>query len=65
MRKVIKNMKNNKAAGIDKIIPELFKGFNDQMFDVIEISLNLIFEKEACMRNELLVLQQFYSGWQN
>ena len=45
IRKVIKNMKNNKAAGIDKIIPELLKGVDDQMLDVIELLLNLIFEK--------------------
>ena len=45
IRKVIKNMKNNKAAGIDKIIPELLKGLDDQLLDVIEILLNVIFEK--------------------
>ena len=45
IRKVIKNMKNNKAAGIDKIIPELLKGVDDQKLDVIELLLNLIFEK--------------------
>ena len=38
-------MKDNKAAGIDKIIPELLKGVDDQMLDVIELLLNLIFEK--------------------
>ena len=38
-------MKNNKAAGIDKIIPELLKGLDDQLLDVIEILSNLIFEK--------------------
>ena len=43
--KVIKNMNNNKAAGIDKIIPELLKGLDDQLLDLIEILLNLIFEK--------------------
>ena len=42
---MIKNMKNNKAAGIDKIIPELLKGVDDKMLDVIELLLNLIFEK--------------------
>ena len=42
---MIKNLKNNKAAGIDKIIPELLKGLDDQLLDVIEILLNLIFEK--------------------
>ena len=42
---MIKNMKNNKAAGIDKIIPELLKGLDDQILDIIEILLNLIFEK--------------------
>ena len=45
IRKVIKNMKNNKAAGIDKIIPELLKGLDDQLLNVIEILLNFIFEK--------------------
>ena len=49
-------MKNNKAASIDKIIPELIKGFDDQTFDVIEISLNLIFEKEACPDEWTLVV---------
>ena len=56
IRKVIKNMKNNKAAGIDKIIPELLKGLDDQILDVTEILLNLIFEKGYFLRSGLLVI---------
>ena len=42
---MIKNMKNNKAAGIGKIIPELLKGLDDQILDAIEILSNSIFKK--------------------
>ena len=44
VRKVIKNLKNGKAAGLDKIIPELIKAFDDNMLEVIAPILNNIFD---------------------
>ena len=38
-------MTNGKAVGIDKIIPELQKSFDENMLDLITLILNLIFEK--------------------
>ena len=54
-------MKNNKAAGTDKIIPELLKGFDDYLFDVIEILVNLIFEKGVFPEEWTLGVITFYS----
>ena len=38
-------MKNGRAAGIDKIIKELLKRFDENMLDLITLILNFIFEK--------------------
>ena len=35
-------MKNGKAAGIDKIIPELLKSLDENMLDLITLILNFI-----------------------
>ena len=47
IKKVINSIKNAKAAGIDKIIPELLKSFDENMIDLITLILNFIFEKGA------------------
>ena len=36
---VINGMKNGKAAGIDKLIPELLKRFDDNMLDIVLLDL--------------------------
>ena len=45
VKTVINGMKNGKAAGIDKLIPELLKSFDDNMLDIVLLVLNLIFQK--------------------
>ena len=45
IKKVINSMKNGKAAGIDNIIPELLKSFDENMLDLITLILNFIFVK--------------------
>ena len=45
VKTVINGMKNGKAAGIDKIIPELSKNFDENMSDIVLLVLNLIFQK--------------------
>ena len=44
VKKVILKLKNGKAGGIDKIIPELIKAFDDSVIDVITLILNKIFD---------------------
>ena len=39
-------MKNGKARGIDKIIPELLKSFDENMLDLITLILNFTFPEE-------------------
>ena len=45
IKKIINSMKNGKAAGIDKIIPELLKSFDENMLDLITLIINFIFVK--------------------
>ena len=44
IKKVIMKMKNGKAGGLDKIIPELIKEFDDNLLGLIIIVLNNIFD---------------------
>ena len=44
VRKVIRNMKNGKAAGLDKTIPELLKYVDDNFLDLMTLILNKIFD---------------------
>ena len=44
VEKVILKLKNEKAGGIDKIIPELIKAIDDSVIDVITLILNKIFD---------------------
>ena len=44
VRKVIRNMKNGKAAGLDKIIPELLKYVDDNFIDLMTLIFNKIFD---------------------
>ena len=44
IKKVIIKMKNGKAGGLDKIIPELIKEFDDNLLGLIIIVLNNIFD---------------------
>ena len=44
VRRVIRNMKNGKAAGLDKIIPELLKYVDDNFLDLMTLILNKIFD---------------------
>ena len=44
IRKVIRNMKNGKAAGLDKIILELLKYVEDNFLDLMTLILNKIFD---------------------
>ena len=42
--KVIVKLKNGKAAGLDKIIPELLKSFDDNFLSLVTSILNKIFD---------------------
>ena len=44
IKQVIINLKNGKAAGLDKIIPELLKELDENFIDLIAQILNTIFE---------------------
>ena len=44
VRKVIRNMKNGKAAGLDKIIPELLKYVDNNFLDLMTLILNKSFD---------------------
>ena len=55
VKKVILKLKNGKAAGLDKIIPELRKAFDDNVIDII--ALILIFSIAVIsLKSELLEL---------
>ena len=43
IKKVITRLKNGKAAGIDKIIPELLKELHDNILIIVALILNKIF----------------------
>ena len=45
VKTVMNGMKNGEAAGIDKLIPELLKSFDENMLDIVLLVLNLIFQK--------------------
>ena len=44
VKKVTLKLKNGKAGGLDKIIPELIKAFDDNVTDIIALILNNIFD---------------------
>ena len=44
VKKVILKLKNGKAGGLDKIIPELIKAFEDNVIDIITLILNNTFD---------------------
>ena len=44
IKKVITKLKNGKAAGIDRISPELLKEFNDNILSIVALILNKILE---------------------
>ena len=44
IKQIIINLRNGKAAGVDKIIPELLKELDENFIDLIAQILNIIFE---------------------
>ena len=44
IKKVITKLKNGKAAGIDRIIPELLKEFDDNILSIIALIVNKILD---------------------
>ena len=44
VKKVIPKLKYGKAGGLDKIIPELIKAFDDNVIDIIALILNNVFD---------------------
>ena len=67
VKKVIRNYKNEKKAGMDKIIPELLKYVDDSFLDLMTLILNKIFDSgkfpEEWALGVIVIL--FKEGWVN
>ena len=50
IKKVINNLNNWKAAGIEKIIPELVKALDDNTLEIIALVLNCILDSGVFFR---------------
>ena len=61
VKKVILKLKNGKAGGMDKLIPQLIKAFYESKFDVITLILNKIFDSGEFPKSRHWELLLFYS----